>query len=178
MVFCMASTLTAARPRSAQRSPVRPKASAHRQGTRLPQPRIPQDFFAPADYALLTDLLITRAAHWQAEGAPPIFYYGRDSEPIWGDFASHRCSGTTLRIAGLSILYDSFCLELERGLRLLTLTWQDARTTQEGQPCEAWRVALAGVFWRVGQLYREVTRRKGVEQAREVLRLAINTLHW
>ena len=43
---------------------------------------------------------------------------------------------------------------------------------------EEWQAALAGVFWRVGQHYREFARRKGHEEAREVLRQAMNTLWW
>jgi hypothetical protein len=166
---------SAARARVAARSKGR---GTSRRKPRPPQPVVPQDFFSPDAHALLTDLLITRAAHWQGAGAPPIFYYSRDSEPIWGDFAQHHCSGTTIRIACQRVLYDCLCMDLERGLRLLTLTWTADGTTMDGHTCEEWRGALAGVLWRVGQLFREVTRRKGAAGAQEVLRLATETLHW
>jgi hypothetical protein len=76
------------------------------------------------------------------------------------------------------VLYESLAVDLERGLRLLTLDWTTDRTTREGHSSEAWRAALSGVLWRVGQLVREFTRRKGAEKAREVLRLVIDALWW
>jgi hypothetical protein len=90
-----AAALAAAR--SASRAPARSRA--RRKPARPAPPRIPEDFFSQEAHALLTNLLITRAQRWQAEGAPPIYYDGRDSEPLWDATASHRCSGTTLRQA-------------------------------------------------------------------------------
>ena len=166
--------------RSAPRVPARARGcpKTQRKPARPAPPRIPEDFFSKEAHALLTDLLITRAQRWQAEGAPPIYYYGRDSEPLWDAAASHRCSGTTLRRARQAVLYESLAVDLERGLRLLTLDWTQEHTAREGRSVEAWRAALSGVLWRVGQLLREFTRRKGAERAREVLRLVINTLWW
>ncbi len=87
-----------------------------------------------------------------------------------------RCSGTTLRIARQRILYECLCMDLERGLRLLSLPWTEQRTAADGHKLDEWRAALSGVLWRIGQIYRELTRRKGIEQAQEALRLAIDTL--
>jgi hypothetical protein len=66
----------------------------------------------------------------------------------------------------------------ERGLRLLTLEWTPHGKTADGHTAEEWRVVLSGVLCRVGQLYRELKRRKGEDKAREVLRLAMDTLWW
>lgn len=166
--------------RSTTRAPARVRgcARARRKPLRPAPPRVPEDFFSQEAHALLTDLLVTRAQRWQTDGEPPIYYYGRDSEPLWDESASHRCSGTTLRRAGQAVLYESLAVDLERGLRLLTLAWAPEGRTTEGHNVEAWRAALAGVLWRVGQLVREFTRRKGAERAREVLRLVIDTLWW
>ena len=116
------------------------------------------------------------AAAWQADSTPPVYFYGRDSEPLWGEVAGQRCSGTTLRIAGKRVLCESLCMDLERGLRLLTLPWTKDGKTADGHSPEAWQAALAGVCWRIGQLYREFVRRKGEAEAQEKLRLAMDTL--
>jgi hypothetical protein len=70
----------------------------------------------------------------------------------------------------------SLCMDLERGLRLLTLTWTDKKKTTDGHTSDEWRAALSGVLWRLGQHYREFTRRWGETQTQEVLRLAMHTL--
>jgi hypothetical protein len=145
---------------------------------RPPQPRTPGDFFTREAHALLTQLLIARAERWQADSLPPMHFYGRESEPVWGNVAQQRCAGTTLRIAGKRVLCESLCMDLERGLRLLTLHWTPENTTAEGHTPGEWQAALAGVLWRVGQHYRELARRKGHEQARELIRLAMETLWW
>lgn len=67
-------------------------------------------------------------------------------------------------------------MDLERGLRLLTLPRTQHGQITDGHSAEEWHAALAGVLWRIGQLYRELARRKGDEQAREIVRLAMDTL--
>ena len=67
----------------------------------------------------------------------PLYFSGRDSEPLWGEYAGQRCSGTTLRIAGKRVLCESLCMDLERGVRLLTLRWtQDCQTADGHSPEE------------------------------------------
>ena len=127
---------------------------------------------------MLIEVFSIRAARWKADSLPPLYFYGRESEPHWDDLAQQRCSGTTLRIAGKRVLYECLSMDLERGLRLLTLRWAHERRTSEGHTLEAWQTALAGVLWRMGQVYREFVRRKGEEEARETVRLTMNTLWW
>ncbi len=153
------------------------RAKKRRKPARPPQPRIPEDFFDEKAQTLVKEMFSSRADSWQQDREPPVLFYRRDSEPQWGEYASVRCSGTTLRIAGKRVLYDTVSMDLERGLRLLTLTWTEKNTTTDGgHSVEEWRVALAGVLWRVGQHYREFTRRWGQERAREVLRLTMDAL--
>jgi hypothetical protein len=162
-------------PRSAPPAPAHSRAATRRKAPR-PQPRIPADFFDPQTYTLLIEVFSARAARWKADSLPPLYFYGRESEPHWDEVAQQRCSGTTLRIAGQRVLYECLSMDLERGLRLLTLVWTNERRTSEGHTLEAWQAALAGVLWRIGQVYREFVRRKGEEQARETVRLTMNTL--
>ncbi|HEY7357250.1 MAG TPA: hypothetical protein VH590_12315 [Ktedonobacterales bacterium] len=161
----------------ASRAPVRsPARASARRPARPAPPQKPADFFTQEARALLADLLASRAQQWQMDSAPPVYYYARDSVPLWGDYARHRCSGTTLRAVGRWLLCESLCVDLERGLRLLTLPWTPQGTTTDGHEPEEWHAALAGVCWRIGQLFRELARRQGEGQAREVLRLAMDTL--
>jgi hypothetical protein len=170
------SVSSAARPASASAS-ARSRGAKRRKPTRPPQPSVPADFFDAEGQALIKALLSSRARAWQRDSLPPVLFYRRDSEPQWDAYASVRCSGTTLRIAPPRILYDGLSMDLERGLRLLTMTWTEKNTTTDGDhSAEAWRVALAGVLWRVGQHYRECTRRWGQERAREILQLAMDAL--
>ena len=125
---------------------------------------------------LLADLLATRAECWLADSMPPLYFYGRDSVPVWDESAGQRISATTLRIAGRRVLFDSLSMDLERGLRLLTLAWTPEKKTVDGHDPEEWQAALAGVLWRVGQHYRELVRRKGEEVAQETLVLVMDTL--
>ncbi len=165
-------------PSPAPAAPIRARARAarRRKAARPPRPQTPADLFPPEAYALLVDLLAARAKAWQWDTMPPVFYYGRDSEPLWGDYALHRCSGATLHSIRKSLLYESLCVDLERGLRLLTLKWTARDTTADGHTSEEWRLSFSGVLWRLGQLYREVARRQGQARALEVLRLAMDTL--
>ena len=98
-----------------------------------------------------------------------MFYYGRDSEPVWGDHAHYRCSGTILHIAGQGVLREGMGIDLERALRLLTVEWRPDGKTVDGWESNDWRAALASIFWRIGQHYREFARRKGAG-ALDVLR--------
>jgi hypothetical protein len=125
---------------------------------------------------LLSDLLKTRAQSWKEDWLQPVYYYGRDSEPLWGADAGQRCSGTTLRVARRHTICVCLCMDLERGLRLLTLAWTPEGDTADGHSSKEWRAALAGVCWRLGQLLREVTRRWGEAEAKNMLRLALDTL--
>ena len=74
------------------------------------------------------------------------------------------------------MLCESLCMDLERGLRLLTVPWTAESPTTDGHEPQEWQAALAGVFWRVGQHYREFARRKGETQACELLRQVMDTL--
>jgi hypothetical protein len=154
----------------------RGRGAKRRKPARPPRPQAPADFFSSETYALLVDLLASRAQRWLVDRLPPLYFYPRDSVPLWGDYAQHRCSGTTLRAVGRRLLCESLCVDLERGLRLLTLPWTAQGTTPDGHGPEEWRLSLAGVLWRVGQLYRELARRSGEEGAREIVRLAMETL--
>ncbi|HLV98199.1 MAG TPA: hypothetical protein VKT82_05925 [Ktedonobacterales bacterium] len=162
---------TSALPRSA------PRGAKRRKPARPPQPRNPEDFFDEKAQTLLKEVLSRRADSWQRDREPPVLFYRRDSEPQWDAYASVRCSGTTLRIAGARVLYHGISIDLERGLRLLTMTWTEKNTTTDGgHSVEEWRVALAGVLWRVGQHYREFTRRWGQARALEILQLTMDGL--
>jgi hypothetical protein len=66
-----------------------------------------------------------------------------------------------LHIAGQGVLREGMGIDLERALRLLTVEWGTDGKTLEGWDSAAWRAALASIFWRVGQHYREFERRKG-----------------
>src|SRR5262249_51794342 len=57
-------------------------------------------------------------------------------------------------------LCEEASADLERGLRLLTLPRTAEGHTLEGHRFSEWCAALAGVFWRVGQVYRELARRE------------------
>jgi hypothetical protein len=154
-----------------------PKRAAPRsKRARPPQPQTPRDFFDAEAYHLLTTMLIQRAESWQGDWLPPIYFSGRDSEPRWDEYAQQRIAGATLRAAGRKVFVDSLSLDLERALRLLTLPWDEATHTLDGHDPEAWRVGLAGAFWRIGQLYRELSRRKGVAWARALLAQIIDAL--
>jgi hypothetical protein len=72
-------------PRSAPRA--RPKAATRHRPTRPPQPRTPGDFFAAEVQTLLTQLFIERTKRWQQDSLPPMYFYGRESEPHWNDLA-------------------------------------------------------------------------------------------
>ena len=163
------------RPRLPRAAPAK-----RRKAPRPPQPRMPDDFFS----AQALDL-----AHRAAEAsAPPAgrrircrrcTSIGRESEPHWGDVAQQRCSGTTLRIAGKRVLYESLSMDLERGLRLLTLAWTPEGMTADGHTLRglargAGRASSGGS----GRYHREFVRRKGEEEAREAVRLTMNTLWW
>src|ERR1051326_5208984 len=108
----MVAALVPSTPRvapSAAASPSRPTASPRKRRAppRPPRPRPPEEFFSPDAYALVRQLFVDRAACWQADSMPPLYFYGRESEPVWGEVAQQRCSGTTLCIARLRILYES-----------------------------------------------------------------------
>jgi|SRR6185437_14584446 len=152
------------------------RSGKRRKVTRPPQPRTPEDFFSPEAHARLSDLLARRAKSWKEDWLKPVYYYGRDSEPLWDECATRRIAGTTLRIAGRRVLVDGVSMDLERVLRLLTLTWADKKKTTDGHTSDEWRVAFSGALWRIGQHHREFARRWGEAQAQEVMRLAIEAL--
>ncbi len=169
------SSPVTATPRASLRAVARP-AKKRRKVARPPQPQKPEDFFSAQAQELLADLLKRRAACWYADSMPPLYFYGRNSEPAWGDEAQQRCSGTTLRIAGKRVLFESLSMDLERGLRLLTLPWKVEDKTVDGHTLGEWRAALAGVLWRIGQHYREFARRMGEARACELLGQVMDTL--
>ncbi len=110
-----------------------------------------------------------RAERWQNDWLRPLHFYGRNSEPLWDEYAQQRIAGTTLRIAGRRVIIDSLSIDIERALRLLTLPWQEETRSLDGHDPEAWRVGLAGALWRIGQLYRECARRWSAERAQALL---------
>lgn len=130
---------------------------------------MPRDFFDATAQEMLTKLLMDRAESWQNDWLHPLYFYGRNSEPLWDDDAQRHLSGTTLRIAGRRVLIDCFSLDLERALRLLTLPWQEETRSIDGHTPEDWRAGLAGALWRIGQLYRECVRRWNAERAQALL---------
>jgi hypothetical protein len=168
----MSATRAAAHPARAARSKTR--ASARRKKAPRFRPRAPEDFFSVEAWRLLTDELKTRAREWQVDGLPLLFSYGPDSEPEWDDFAYHRCS-SVIYIASQATLRESMGIDLERVLRLLTLPWGPDGKTIGGRESGEWRAVLASTFWRIGQVYRELTRRKGAK-ALDVLREEIERL--
>jgi hypothetical protein len=137
--------------------------------------RIPEDFFSAQGQALLADLLARRAAAWQRD-EKPLYFYGEKSTPQWGEEAGRRWPGRTLRCAKRWALCEHLSLDLERGLRLLALARTDEGKTSDGHTATEWRGALAGVLWRLGQVYRELARREGEAGAQSILRLAMNAL--
>lgn len=159
--------------RSLSRAHLAPRP-ARRKAPRF-QPLVPEDFFSPEAWRLLSTELARRARDWQVKGLPYLFYYGGDSEPVWGDGAHYRCSGTTLHIARQSVLREGMGIDLERALRLLVTPWGPDGKTADGRESGEWRAALASVFWRVGQHFREFQRRKGAG-ALDVLREEIERL--
>ncbi len=155
-------------------APVRSLASSP--VTRSARPRIPEDFFSMQAQALLVNLLAQRAASWQRQGEPPIYFYGCRSMLRWGAEARQRWEGRSLRRATGWRLREELSVDLERGLRLLTMKRTAEGHTLEGHKAREWEEALAGVLWRVGQVYRELARREGEERAQGILRLAVSAL--
>jgi hypothetical protein len=89
------------------------RGAKRRKPARPPRPQTPVDFFSSETYALRVDLLASRAQRWLADRLPPLYFYPRDSVPLWGDYAQHRCSGTTLRAVGRRLLCESLCVDLD-----------------------------------------------------------------
>ena len=172
------STISPAARAAASAAPARSAARAkkRRKPVRPPQPQMPRDFFDDQAHDVLTRLLKERAESWQNDWLKPVYYYGRDSEPLWDEYAHKRLSGTTLRIGSRRVIIDSFSLDLERALRLLTLPWIEETQTIDGHKPEDWRQGLAGAFWRVGQVYRESVRRWGQERACALLEQIMDSL--
>src|SRR5262245_52525023 len=107
---------------------------------RSSRPRVPEDFFSAEAQFALANLLKTRAAHWLADSQPPLYFYGQHSVPLWGDEAGRSCSGRALRSANHDSLCESLSMDLERGLRLLTLAWAEVGKTADGHTSYEWRV--------------------------------------
>ena len=135
------------------------------------RPRVPEGFFSAEAQALLVGMLTQRAAFWQRQSDPPIYFYGCQSTLLWGAEAARRWERRSLRRAKRWTLCEELSVDLERGLRLLTL-----ERTAEGHTLGEWREALAGVLWRVGQIYRELARHEGEAGAQTTLLLAIDAL--
>jgi hypothetical protein len=146
---------------SAPRVAVRPSRRGARRKAPPFRPHAPADFFSPEAWRLLSSLLQQRAHDWQVAGQPRSFYYRQHSEPVWDEAAHYRCSGATLHVAGLGVLCLGMGIDLERALRLLTLDWRADGKTLDGRERDDWRAALISAFWRIGQHYRELQRRKG-----------------
>src|ERR1041385_2348986 len=82
---------------------------------------LPADFFSAQTQALLVSLLAQRAASWQRQSGPPIYFYGCQSTLHWGAEARRRWEGKSLRRATGWRLREELSVDLERGLRLLTM---------------------------------------------------------
>lgn len=150
-----------------------------RKRTRARTPRIPADFFDEQGYKLVRDLFSMRGDCWQRDRYDKVYFFKEGSAPQWGEQASYRCSGHVLRWADFQVLFNSLSLDLERGLRLLDMTWTEQNVTTEGHHTwEEWRASLEGVLWRVGQHYREFTRRWGPEEACRKLTLMMEATWW
>ncbi len=162
--------------RPAPRSAPSAGAAKRRKVTRPPQPRVPEDFFSPEAHAFLSNLLARRAKSWKEDWLKPVYFHGRDSEPLWDECATRRVSGTTLHIASRCVLVQGMSMDLERVLRLLTLPWMDETHTADGHTSDEWRAGLTGALWRIGQHYREFARRRGPAQAQDILRQTIEAL--
>ena len=153
----MASASTAAHPGvSAPRSAPRARSAKRRKAARPQPPRIPADFFDPKAYTLLIEVFSARAARWKADTLPPLYFYGRESEPHWDESgpaallwhdAAHRGQARPLRMPVDGP--GARAAPADAGL--------DARAqTSEGHTLEAWQAALAGVLWRIGQVLPRV----------------------
>ena len=153
----------------APRVAARPPRRGARRKAPLFRPHAPADFFSPEAWRLLSSLLQQRARDWQVAGQPRSFYYRQHSAPVWDETAHYRCSGAILHVARQGLLRAGMGIDLERALRLLTLEWQADGKTIDGRECDDWRDALTSAFWRIGQHYRELQRRKGAG-ALEILR--------
>ena len=177
----MVASLLSARPsapaapaRAATRAPSRSRK--RRKVTRPPQPQRPEDFFSPDADACLSELLAQRAKSWKEDWLKPLYFHGCDSEPLWDESATRRIAGTTLRSAGRRVLIVGVSMDLERVLRLLTLSWVDKKNTADGHTSDEWRVGMAGALWRIGQHHREFTRRWGEARAQALLAQIIDAL--
>jgi hypothetical protein len=161
---------------SVVRSSARSSARPRRKTPRPAPPQTPEALFSAQGHAFISDALLRRAARWKADDLAPVYFYGRDSEPLWGEDAVRRVSGTTLHIACKFVLCEGLSMDLERMLRLLTLPWEGRDKTADGHTSTEWRAALAGTLWRIGQHYREFVRRKGEAGAQELVEVLMSML--
>jgi hypothetical protein len=150
--------------------------STRRKAKRPAPPQTPEALFSAQGHAFISDVLVARAARWKADDLAPVYFYGRDSEPLWGEDAVRRVSGTTLHIASKWVLCEGLSMDLERILRLLTLPWENRDKTADGHSAPEWHAALAGTLWRIGQHYREFVRRKGEAGAQELVQVLMSML--
>ena len=103
------------------------------------------------------------------------FFWG-DSEPQWGEEAQRRCPGTILRQMRQKSLRLLLSMELERALRLLLVTWESADLTTDGHTSLERQASLAGALGRVGQVCRELARRRSETWAMEMARDLLDAL--
>lgn len=139
-------------------------------------PPTPLGMLSEAAQLLLMDLLAACALRWQEYDLPFVPFFWDDSAPLWGEAALRRCLSTILRQMRMQSLRVLLGMELERALRLLLVTWTPDDLTPDGHTPLERQEALAGALGRVGQVCRELTRRRGETGAMQIAREVLEAL--
>ncbi len=151
---------TAASKRSSTRSPSVPASARQRRKPWHSYKLSAAELLPDAALDLLHDFLMRYALLWQKAGEPPIFTYGEDSAPQWGQFLGMACPASLLRKMTIGVICGMLGMEVERALRLLTLDWTSDGLEAAGKKDEVRHLALSKSLWRVGCLYRDLERRR------------------
>ncbi|HLV98146.1 MAG TPA: hypothetical protein VKT82_05660 [Ktedonobacterales bacterium] len=151
---------TAASKRSPTRSPSVPTSAQARLKPWATYKLSAAELLPDAALDLLHGFLISHALLWQKAGEPPIFTYGEDSAPQWGQFLGMACPATLLRKMAIGVVCGMLGMEVERALRLLVLDWTSDGKDAAGKTADERHLALSKSLWRVGCLYRDLERRR------------------
>ena len=116
------------------------------------------------------------ALRWQEYDLPFVPFFWGDSDPIWGEAAHRRCPATILRQMRQHSLRLLLSMELERALRLLLLPWTPDDVTPDGHTTVERQEALSGTLGRVGQVCRELARRRSEDWAMQMAREVLDAL--